>query len=91
MQQSGSVLWWAGLSLEGSIPCDQQWHRGLAFTNVFRGSFTSPNTITGEWANVTRGLALNSGTPSLAVDTSAAIPRLTTTAVTGDFFAEFWL
>ena len=38
MEQSGSTLWWAGLSLDRQLPADYVWHRGLEFTNVFRGT-----------------------------------------------------
>ncbi len=52
VQQSGSVLWWAGLSLDSGSSADHQWHRGLSFTNVFCGNGNSDGTITGEWAEV---------------------------------------
>src|SRR5262249_34921894 len=59
LQQSGSTLWWAGLSLDRELPPDFVWHRGLFFTNVFRGTINSDNTIVGEWSDVSRGLTLN--------------------------------
>src|SRR6266853_4048422 len=34
LQQSGSTLWWAGLSLDRQLPLERVWHRGLDFTNV---------------------------------------------------------
>src|SRR2546430_1262226 len=29
VQQSGSMLWWAGMSLDSDLSADLQWHRGL--------------------------------------------------------------
>src|SRR6267378_8286659 len=62
MEQSGSTLWWAGLSLDRQLPADYVWHRGLDFTNVFRGTINNDNTIVGEWSDLSRGATLNSGT-----------------------------
>src|SRR6266567_7390994 len=53
VQRSSNTLWWAGMSLvhPGAVhgivpelPADPQWHRGLNFTNVFRGTINSDNT-----------------------------------------------
>src|SRR5260370_716383 len=90
IQQSGNVLWWAGLSLDNGVSADRVWHRGLGFTNVFRGTYTNATTITGEWADVSRGATLNSGTMTLTVDTSGAAPKLSKSAATGGFGATTW-
>src|SRR6266436_9156645 len=70
VQQSGSTLWWAGMSLDTELPADLQWHRGLNFTNVFRGTINSDNTIVGEWSDLTRGASLNGGTLSIRFSNS---------------------
>src|SRR5207249_10963234 len=73
LQQSGSTLWWAGLSLDRELPADYVWHRGLSFTNVFRGTINSDNTIVGEWSDVSRGLTLNSGTLTVKIGSSGGV------------------
>src|SRR5206468_684867 len=83
MQQSGSTLWWAGLSLGRELPADHVWHRGLHFTNVFRGTINSGNTIVGEWSDVTRGLTLNSGALTVKIGSSGGVTKLTKLTATG--------
>lgn len=90
MEQSGSTLWWAGLSLDRQLPADFVWHRGLGFTNVFRGTINSDNTIVGEWSDVSRGAALNSGTLTVKIDSSGGVTKLTKLTATGGFGATAW-
>jgi hypothetical protein len=90
MEQSGSTLWWAGMSLDTELPADLQWHRGLNFTNVFRGTFNSDNTIVGEWSDLSRGATLNGGTLSVKIDSSGGVTKLTKLTATGGFGAATW-
>ena len=90
MQQSGSTLWWTGLSLDRELPPDYVWHRGLYFTNVFRGIINSDNTVIGEWSDVSRGVTLNSGTLTVKIDSSAGVTKLTKVTATGGFGATTW-
>ncbi len=90
VQQSGSTLWWAGLSLDPQLPLERVWHRGLDFTNVFRGTINSDNTIVGEWSDVSRGLTLNSGTLTVKIGSSGGVTRLTKLTATGGFGATTW-
>jgi hypothetical protein len=87
LQQSDNVLWWAGMSLDSGVSADLQWHRGLGFTNVFRGTVNEDYTVTGDWSDVTRGSSLNSGTLNLSVSYFNGHLRLTKTAATGGFGA----
>ena len=65
-------------------------HKGLRFTNVFRGTI-SGNTIDGEWADVPRGRFLQSGRLLLRFSylgsTSASFVK---TSQTGGFGASRW-
>jgi hypothetical protein len=90
MQQSGNTLWWAGLSLDRELPIDFVWHRGLYFTNVFRGTVNTDNTIVGEWSDVSRGLTLNSGTLTVKIDSFGGVTKLTKLTATGGFGATTW-
>src|SRR5437660_9923352 len=45
VQQSGSTLWWAGMSLDSDLSADLQWQRGLKFTNVLLGDIKSDKTM----------------------------------------------
>ena len=90
MQQSGSTLWWAGLSLDRELPADFVLHRGLYFTNVFRGVINSDNTIVGEWSDVSRGLTLNSGTLTMKIGSSGGVTKLSKLTATGGFGATTW-
>ena len=47
MQQSGSRLWWAGLSIDPKKALETQWHRGLDFTHVFSGTIFCDGHIDG--------------------------------------------
>jgi hypothetical protein len=89
VQQSGTTLWWAGLSLDSGLTFDKIWHRGLEFTNVFRGTITG-DTITGEWADTTRGSILQSGTLSLIIGSSGGFTQFTKVSATGNFGASTW-
>src|SRR6266446_823030 len=90
VQQSGSTLWWAGLSLDPQLPLERVWHRGLDFTNVFRGTVNSDNTIVGEWADVSRGMTLNKGALTLAIGNSGGIRQFTKLVATGGFENTTW-
>lgn len=90
LQQVGSTLWWAGLSLDRSLSADQVWHRGLGFTNVFRGTINIDYTITGDWSDVSRGMTLNSGTLKLVIGSSGGVTQLTKVLATGGFGATTW-
>ena len=90
MEQSGSTLWWAGMSLDTELPADLQWHRGLNFTNVFRGTINSDNTIVGEWSDLSRGATLNGGSLTVKIDSSGGVTKLTKLTATGGFGATTW-
>jgi hypothetical protein len=90
MEQSGSTLWWAGMSLDTELPADLQWHRGLNFTNVFRGTINSDNTIVGEWSDLSRGATLNGGALTVKIDSSGGVTKLTKLTATGGFGATTW-
>jgi hypothetical protein len=90
LQQSGSTLWWAGLSLDRQLPADFVWHRGLYFTNVFRGVINSDNTVIGEWSDLSRGVTLNSGTLTVKIDSSGGVTKLAKVTATGGFGATTW-
>ena len=90
VQRSSNTLWWLGMSLDKDLPPDQQWHRGLDFTNVFRGTINSDNTITGEWSEVPRGASSNGGTLSFRFSTSGGVTQFTKVAATGNFRATTW-
>ena len=90
VQQSGNVLWWAGLSLDHELPPDLQWHRGLNFTNVFRGTVNSDNTVAGEWSDVSRGSTLNYGTLKVAIGNAGGVIQFTKVSSTGGFGATTW-
>jgi len=84
LRQIGTELWWAGLSVDTPAGInDLQW--GLRFTNVFQGH-VSGNTVTGDWADVPRGLTLNSGTLALA----ASVNQIQRQSATGGFGATLW-
>jgi hypothetical protein len=90
VQQSGNTLWWAGMSLDTELPADLQWHRGLTFTNLFRGTITSDNTVAGEWIDVTRGATLNGGTLTIRFGTSNGVTQFNRIVATGNFGATTW-
>src|SRR5262249_41246567 len=87
IQQVGTFLWWAGMSLDAGLPRDNVWHRGLDSTNVFRGTITTSNLVVGEYADVSRGLTLNSGRLILVIDNPGVVPQLTVVRATGRFRA----
>jgi len=74
LQQSGTTLWWAGFSLDPGHPSDEVFHRGVASTNLFKGTILSDNTVFGNWAEVPRGATLRSG--SLTLQISAASTKI---------------
>lgn len=90
VQQSGNILWWAGMSLDSELPPDSQWHRGLKFTNVFRGTINTDNTVVGEWSDVTRGSDLNNGTLTVRISGSSGAFQFTKVSGTGGFGATNW-
>ena len=91
MQQSGSRLWWAGLSIDPKKALETQWHRGLDFTHVFSGTIFCDGHIDGLWADVPRGAALGSGTLNLVIDSPAgALAHLKQTFSTGEITAKSW-
>jgi hypothetical protein len=89
VEQSGSTLWWAGMSLDGGLQADEQWHRGLRFTNVFRGTIDG-GTIVGEWADVSRGVSLSHGALTLTFGTSGGAVQLVRVSASGGFGATIW-
>jgi hypothetical protein len=85
----GSVAW-AGLQESG-------FHKGIGFTNVFRGSTSADgSSISGHWADVPRGVALGSGALSLQIDPpigqsgSSPVLRQRPSATTGGFGGKVW-
>ena len=88
MQQSGSALWWAGLSINPRVALEVQWHRGLDSTHVFSGAIFCDGRIEGQWVDVPRGTALGSGTLVLATDATAANIRQISS--TGGFTVRLW-
>src|SRR5262249_51615438 len=75
LQQIGGEVWWVGESVDqdqnplgGMLGPNHVWSRGLASTSVFRGTI-SGSTLTGKWVEVSRGVALGTGTISLSIDT----------------------
>src|SRR5579862_4533938 len=90
VKQSSGTVWMAGLSLQDASNPDKEWHRGIKFTHIFNGKFTSASTVSGNWADVTRGSNLSYGTLSFSVDTSTGDAVLTRTASTGGLSANTW-
>lgn len=91
MQQAGSALWWAGLSIDPKKALETQWHRGLDFTHVFSGTIFCDGHIEGRWADMPRGAALSSGTLNLVIDSPAGgLAHLRQTASTGGMTAKSW-
>lgn len=89
VQQSGNVVWWAGMSTDAGT--EIQWHRGLAYTNVFRGTFSDASTVTGEWVNVSKGVALSSGTLTFTLGTTDVGTRnLVRSTATGYLKPTLW-
>jgi hypothetical protein len=70
VRQLGNTIWWAGMSTESPQGMND-FHKGLAFTNIFRGQIMN-NVIAGEWADVPRGQNLGSGRLALDIVASAA-------------------
>jgi hypothetical protein len=44
VQQSGSALWWAGMSLDHGLSADKVWHRGLDSTRSQSSRWTTLTT-----------------------------------------------
>lgn len=78
------------LEKEKKLSAQVQWHRGLAFTNVFCGTIHSDNTITGEWCEVPRGASLNGGTLTIRFSHSGGVTQLSKISATGGFRATTW-
>jgi hypothetical protein len=84
--EDGSVTW-AGLQ-------DSGFHKGMGFTNVFRGSLSGDGSfVTGEWADVPRGATASSGTIVLGIWDDASGRRLERVPeeTTGGFGGSTWL
>src|SRR5207249_6788720 len=84
LRQIGSELWWAGLSVDSPAGV-RDLHWGLRFANVFQGQ-VSGFTITGDWADVPRGLTHRFGTLTL----SASSNQILRQSATGGFGAAVW-
>ena len=90
VQQSGNTVWWAGMSLDSELPPDAQWHRGLTFTNVFRGTINNDGTVVGDWCDVTRGSDLKNGTLTVKISGSSGSFQFSKITQTGGFGASSW-
>lgn len=91
MQQTGSTLWWAGLSIDPTKAMETQWHRGLDFTHVFSGTIFCDGHIEGQWVDVPRGATLGSGTLNLVIDSPPGGPaHMRQTASTGGITIKSW-
>jgi hypothetical protein len=92
VQRSSNTLWWVGMSLDKDkdLSAEVQWHRGLDYTNVFRGTINSDNTVTGEWSDVPRGASLDGGTLTIRFSSAGGITQFTRIAATGNFKTTTW-
>jgi hypothetical protein len=91
VQRSSNTLWWVGMSLDKDpSSAELQWHRGLDYTNVFRGTINTDNTVTGEWCDVPRGASLDSGTLTIRFGKSGGVFQFTRIAVTGNLKTTTW-
>src|SRR5262249_45673979 len=88
LRQLGDIVWWAGLSTE-SPGGTGDFHKGLRFSNVFRGR-KSGDTITGEWADVPRGQTLNYGVLTLDVFLTTSGIEIRKRSQTGGFGGSVW-
>jgi hypothetical protein len=88
VQQSGNVVSWAGMGIFSELPAEQQLRRGLTYTNIFRGTYTNSNTITGDWVEVSRGTTLGSGSVTLLVNTTQTPSSFT--KIGGSFRTSTW-
>ncbi len=85
-QAADGTVAWAGLQ-------DSGFHKGLEFTNVFRGRLSADGySIAGEWADVPRGGTANSGTIAVGIWSFADGPRLLRVddETTGGFGGSTW-
>ncbi len=78
VQQTGDVLWWAGLSTETGGGWND-FHRGVRFTSVFHGSIhrdpvRQRHRIVGDWAHIPKGTRLGYGTLTLEVQLQHVSP-----------------
>ena len=85
IRQVYDQVWWAGLSAISKLGANDI-HPGIGFSNVFFGTLSGGNTISGDWADVPRGTSLKSGTITLTV--SGDLNQLKKTAATGGFGAS---
>src|SRR5260370_10234518 len=97
LRQVGDQLWWVGMSTDQGLKNPPTLQNGLGFCNVFRGTVKG-RTITGEWADVPRGTAMNSGTLSLLIQDGAGLdsgegfgPQLIKQSDTGGFGGSTWV
>ncbi|MBP1155751.1 MULTISPECIES: hypothetical protein [unclassified Paenibacillus] len=81
IRQIGRRIFWAGLSGRGN---------GAVFTNVYRATRTG-DVISGQWADVPRGVTLNSGTLTVEVFiNNNGVLSLRQLAQTGGFGGQRW-
>src|SRR6059058_1948816 len=68
IRQLNDIVWWVGLSTESRMGL-QDFRKGVAYTNVFRGRLTG-DTIVGDWADVPHGSNHLNGTLTLRIVTN---------------------
>jgi hypothetical protein len=86
IRQLGNEIWWLGLSTESRLG-HNDFHVGLTFSNVFQGNLEG-DIIRGDWADVPRGVILQSGTLTLRLgsqDSPTSFVRLDETGGFGGF------
>src|SRR5207247_6842893 len=64
-------------------------HLGLTFSNVFQGKLDG-DILSGDWADVPRGIILQNGTLSLRLNSLDTPTSITRTDETGGFGASSW-
>src|SRR5262249_12455759 len=90
VRQVGGFVWWAGLNTE-SPGGNNDFQRGLNFTNVFQGRIlTHTTTIIGEWADVPRGTILQRGELRLGIVNTPSGLELHKQYATGGFGGQVW-
>ncbi len=68
VRQLNDIVWWVGMSTESRMGLED-FRKGVAYTNVFRGRLTG-DTIAGDWADVPRGSNHSNGTLTLRIVTA---------------------
>lgn len=79
IRQTGSEVWWVGLSGDG----------GKSWTNVYKGT-RAGNVVTGTWADVPKGRTRSGGVMNLAIQGSSGVAGFTRTQVSGGFGGSRW-